>query len=124
MKTFATIAALFISCSPALAATPDLLLAQEFKGQNVTGWAMSEKLDGVRAYWNGKQLISRQGYPFTPPSGYTAHFPPFPLDGELYSRRNQFEQISASVRQHSGNWQDIKLHVFDVPQAQGNLYQR
>ena len=67
MKTFATIAALFISCSPALAATPDLLLAQEFKGQNVTGWAMSEKLDGVRAYWNGKQLISRQGYPFTPP---------------------------------------------------------
>lgn len=124
MKTFATIAALFISCSPALAAAPDLLLAQEFKGQNVTGWAMSEKLDGVRAYWNGKQLISRQGYPFTPPSGYTAHFPPFPLDGELYSRRNQFEQISASVRQHSGNWQGIKLHVFDVPQAQGNLYQR
>ena len=59
MKAFATIAALFISCSPALAAAPDLLLAQEFKGQNVTGWAMSEKLDGVRAYWNGKQLISR-----------------------------------------------------------------
>ncbi|WP_165009054.1 DNA ligase [Neisseria yangbaofengii] len=113
--------ALFIS-SRLFAA--DLLLAQEYKNQNIQGWAMSEKLDGVRAYWDGSKLISRQGYAFTPPKGYTADFPPYPLDGELYSGRQQFEHISAAVRRHNGSWQDIKLHVFDVPSAQGNLYQR
>ena len=36
---------------------------------------MSEKLDGVRAYWDGRQLVSRQGYAFTTPKGFTAQFP-------------------------------------------------
>ena len=121
MKAIIPVCALLFISAPAAA---DLLLAQEFKGQNVSGWAMSEKLDGVRAYWDGKRLISRQGYAFTPPAGYTRHFPPYPLDGELYSRRGRFEQISAAVRKGSGDWADIKLHVFDVPKAQGNLYQR
>lgn len=105
-------------------AAPNIILAKEFQGQNIVGWAMSEKLDGVRAYWDGKQLISRQGYPFTPPPDFTRHFPPFPLDGELYSQRGAFESISATVRSHHGDWSKIKLHVFDVPQAAGNLYQR
>lgn len=104
--------------------TPNVMLAQEFKGQNISGWAMSEKLDGVRAYWDGKQLISRQGRLFTPPKGYTQQFPPYHIDGELYSGRGQFEQISATVRQSSASWSAIKLNVFDVPQAKGNLYQR
>ena len=102
----------------------DLMLAQEYKDQEIAGWAMSEKLDGVRAYWDGRQLVSRQGYAFTPPKGFTAQFPPYPLDGELYSGRGQFEQISAAVRSSSGDWRGIRLHVFDVPKAQGNLYQR
>lgn len=123
MKRIILSCALFITQTTAAAAS-ELLLAKEYTGQNVSGWAMSEKLDGVRAYWNGKQLVSRQGYAFTPPAGYTAHFPPFPLDGELFSQRGQFERISASVRSSSGSWQHIKLHVFDVPQAQGNLYRR
>lgn len=123
MKAIIPVCALFFISAPAFAA-PDLLLAHEFKGQNVNGWAMSEKLDGVRAYWDGKRLISRQGYAFTPPAAYTQDFPPYPLDGELYSGRGQFEQISAAVRKGSGDWRGIRLHVFDVPKAQGNLYQR
>ncbi len=123
MKNIILSCALFFTPA-AFAAAPDLLLAKEYRAQNISGWAMSEKLDGVRAYWNGKQLVSRQGYPFTPPAGYLDHFPPYPLDGELFSRRGQFEQISAAVRSASGNWHNIKLHVFDVPQASGNLYQR
>ncbi|MFV2029160.1 DNA ligase [Neisseria sp. S1] len=115
--------ALAFICFP-LGASPNLLLAQEFKGQNVQGWAMSEKLDGVRAYWDGKRLISRGGYSFSPPTGFTRYFPPYPLDGELYSGRGRFEQISATVRSAHADWHDIKLHVFDVPKAEGNLYQR
>ena len=109
---------------PASAGAADLMLAQEYKDQEIAGWAMSEKLDGVRAYWDGKHLVSRQGYVFTPPKGFTAQFPLYPLDGELYSGRGQFEQISAAVRSSSGDWRGIHLHVFDVPKAQGNLYQR
>ncbi len=103
--------------APALYAAPNLILAKEYNGQNIAGWAMSEKLDGVRAYWDGRKLISRQGHPFSPPAGFTRDFPPYPLDGELYSRRGAFEQISAAVRSANGDWSGIKLHVFDAPQA-------
>lgn len=123
MKAIIPVCALFFT-QTVLAAAPALLLAKEYQGQDITGWAMSEKLDGVRAYWNGKQLVSRQGHPFTPPAGYLDQFPPYPIDGELFSSRGKFEQISAAVRASSGNWNGIRLHVFDVPQASGNLYQR
>lgn len=105
-------------------AAPPMMLAQEYRQQNIQGWLMSEKLDGVRAYWDGKRLISRQGYPFIPPAGFTHNFPPYPLDGELYSKRGDFENISAAVRKHNGDWQGIKLHVFDVPNATGRLDER
>jgi len=39
----------------------DLLRLNEYKEQNVSGWLASEKLDGVRAYWDGENLLSRQG---------------------------------------------------------------
>ena len=106
------------------ASAQDLLLAREYQHQDVRGWAMSEKLDGVRAFWNGKELLSRNGHAFTPPTAFLRAFPPFPLDGELYSRRGQFEQISGAVRSSRGDWSQIRLHVFDVPHAQGNLYAR
>lgn len=112
-----------LSCALSLAA-PNLLLAKEYNNENIKGWAMSEKLDGVRAYWDGKQLISRQGYVFSPPKEWIQDFPPFALDGELYSGRQQFEYVSAAVRSNNHNWQGIRLHVFDVPNASGNLYQR
>ena len=102
----------------------DLLLAREYQQQDVRGWAMSEKLDGVRAFWDARQLLSRNGYAFTPPPDFTRDFPPFAVDGELYSGRGQFEQISAAVRSSHGDWSRLKLHVFDVPEAKGDLYER
>ena len=102
----------------------ELLLAREYHQQDVRGWAMSEKLDGVRAFWNTRQLLSRNGSAFAPPPDFTLDFPPFAVDGELYSGRGQFEQISAAVRSSRGDWSKLKLHVFDVPEAKGNLYER
>ena len=102
----------------------ELLLAREYHQQDVRGWAMSEKLDGVRAFWNTRQLLSRNGSAFAPPPDFTLDFPPFAVDGELYSGRGQFEQISAAVRSSRGDWSNLKLHVFDVPEAKGNLYER
>ncbi|MDO4997013.1 MAG: DNA ligase [Neisseria sp.] len=109
---------------PSFAEQRALMLAKEYQNQNVAGWLASEKLDGVRAFWDGKRLISRQGNVFTPPAGFTQNFPPFALDGELFSQRGQFEQISAATRSSNQAWTGIKLHVFDVPSAAGGLQQR
>ncbi|WP_373820106.1 DNA ligase [Glaesserella sp.] len=110
---------------PNLFAQPlNLMLLEQYKDQNVEGWVMSEKLDGIRGYWDGTQLLSRQGYPLSPPDYFIRNFPPFEIDGELFSERGQFEQISSTVRAHQKGWYKLKLYVFDVPKAEGNLFAR
>jgi DNA ligase-1 len=32
-----------------------------YQGEDPTGWIMSEKLDGIRAYWDGVNLYSKKG---------------------------------------------------------------
>lgn len=87
---------------------------------------MSEKLDGVRAYWNGKNLISRSGKIFNPPKFFTKEFPTSKLDGELWSRRGEFSKIASIVNQkepHNG-WKKLTYNIFEVPNAKGDLLQR
>lgn len=117
---------LFFLCIPPVLAQPlNLMLLEQYKNQDVTGWVMSEKLDGVRGFWDGKQLLSRQGYPFNPPDYFVEHFPPFAIDGELFSERGKFSEISATVRSaNPKGWYKLKLHVFDVPNAEGDLFTR
>ncbi|MBS9783156.1 MAG: DNA ligase [Pasteurella sp.] len=111
---------------PTLFAQPlNLMLLEHYKNQNIDGWVMSEKLDGVRGFWNGNRLLSRQGYPLSPPNYFTQNFPSFEIDGELFSERNQFSQISSIVRgSNPESWKKLKLYVFDVPNAQGDLFAR
>lgn len=104
---------------------PALMLLEQYKNQDLTGWVMSEKLDGVRGYWDGKQLISRQGNPLSPPDYFLKNFPPFAIDGELYSERGKFEEIAGIVKSFEPKgWYKLKLHVFDVPNAEGDLFKR
>ncbi|MFV0476736.1 MAG: DNA ligase [Parahaliea sp.] len=100
-----------------------LMLAQNYDAQDVAGWLASEKLDGVRGYWTGDILISRQNKRFYPPAGFTEGFPPFALDGELYMGPGQFADTSGKIRKGE-HWSGIKLHVFDVPEAKGGLLMR
>ena len=105
----------------------ELLKLSEYKGQNVGGWLASEKLDGVRAYWDGRNLRSRNGKILAAPEGWSAHFPPFALDGELYTARGEFEKIQSIVMDKTPSvaaWSEIKFHVFDVPEAGGGLLER
>ena len=105
---------------------PDLLLLKTYKDQNITGWVMSEKLDGIRAYWDGKQLLSRSGKIINTPVWFTKDYPPFEIDGELWSKREDFDNISSIVRDKipSSNWDQIKHYIFEVPNAKGGLFQR
>ena len=87
---------------------------------------MSEKLDGVRAYWDGKKLISRSGRVFATPSFFIKEFPKHKLDGELWIKRSSFSQVVSIVNKkepHAG-WKKITYNIFEVPDAAGNLLER
>ena len=45
---------------------------------------MSEKLDGVRAFWDGKDFYSRNGNRFHAPAYFKEGLPNHALDGELW----------------------------------------
>ena len=105
----------------------DLLRLSEYKDQNISGWLASEKLDGVRAYWDGENLLSRQGKKLNAPLSFTKNFPKFALDGELYAKELKFEEIQSTVMDKLPNekaWQRLKFHIFDVPEASGGLLAR
>lgn len=69
-----------------------VMLAQNFDPDrdDPKGWLMSEKLDGVRCYWNGKTMYTRNGNPFYAPKWWVAKLPEIALDGELWTERDDF----------------------------------
>jgi len=109
-----------------LAGKPNLLLLKTYKDQNITGWVMSEKLDGIRAYWNGKHLISRGGKIIHAPKWFIKDYPPFEIDGELWTIRGDFENISSIVRDKipGKEWEGIRHYIFEVPNTKGGLFER
>ena len=115
---------LFVSL---FAQKPELLLLNKYSvDMNVSGWMMSEKLDGVRAYWDGEKLISRKGTLFCAPAFFTKDFPKTKLDGELWSKRGDFSNVSsiANTKQSKKGWENLTYNVFEVPNAEGNLARR
>ena len=96
------------------------------EGIDLSSWLMSEKLDGVRGYWDGRQLFSKNGTPFCPPPAFTGNFPDFPIEGEIWGGRNTFEKTIGIVKKqqpHDG-WLELKFAIFDVPKAPGGFENR
>ena len=59
--------------------TPPLLLAQEAPARlDPEGFLVSEKYDGVRAYWDGQVLRFRSGLPIDAPRSFIERLPPVP----------------------------------------------
>jgi DNA ligase 1 len=110
----------------------NLMLANSWKpdkGSNYqySDYLISEKLDGMRALWDGKQLVSRAGNKIHAPDFFTAGFPATTaLDGELFSGRGQFQQtVSIARRQNGGEaWRSLKFVVFDAPSEPGGFEDR
>jgi len=102
---------------------PKLLLAQSWDNkQNVAGWLVSEKLDGVRAYWDGERFLSRTGLVYTAPAELTRGLPAdIPLDGELYIGRKRFDETSGACRSGptAAGWGLVTYMVFDAPSHKG-----
>ena len=84
------------------------------------GWLVSEKLDGVRAVWDGQALRFRSGAPIGAPGWFTAALPATPLDGELWAGRGRFENLVGMVRRQTPDdaaWDDVRYQLFDRPGA-------
>lgn len=104
-----------------------LLLAHVWSEEyDPTGWWMSEKLDGVRAYWDGKQLLSRNNNIFHAPDWFIAGLPSHALDGELWIGRGKFDFTSGLVRQQSKSdaWKQLRYLIFDAPDVPGPFEDR
>lgn len=103
-----------------------LQLLDDYKDQSVKGWLMSEKFDGVRAYWNGFQFLTRNNNIINVPRWFCESMPNEWLDGELWLGRGKFEQTSAAVRQGFKNelWANMIFKVFDLPLTPGNFSSR
>lgn len=115
-----------IFAEPTAADAPQLRAHSWDNEQDLTGWYMSEKLDGVRAYWTGSRFVSRNGNQFFAPAWFTDGFPPTPLDGELWIGRKKFQQtVSIVRRQDAGDlWKKVLYVVFDAPAAGGTFEDR
>lgn len=88
---------------------------------------VSEKLDGVRAVWNGEQLHFRSGRSIAAPSWFTQGFPARVLDGELWLGRGQFERLSGIARKETpddAEWRQVRYMLFELPGAEGDFSER
>ena len=122
-----------------------VMLAQTLKKRKLKGFWYSEKLDGMRCLWDGgisrgvlkseipwanndrdERLIvppvatglwSRYGNVIQAPNWFLDQLPPFPLDGELYLGRGQWQRLSTIVKRldPGPDWSDVNYHVFDMP---------
>jgi DNA ligase-1 len=108
--------------------TPALMLPKVWQaGSNPAGFLVSEKLDGVRAFWDGSRLRFRSGLPISAPDWFTGGLPKVALDGELWLGRGQFGRLSGMVRKEvpvDAEWRELRYMVFDLPGAAGSFAQR
>lgn len=91
-----------------------------FSDQNISEFLMSEKLDGVRGIWDGKVMRTRSQKDLVLPKFFTKSFPPFELDGELWIKKESFDEISSLVHKKDSDensWKKVSYNVFDVPNA-------
>ena len=124
-----TLATIVTAPMPLLASeSPPLLLANTEHGQtDVALYLISEKLDGVRAFWDGQALRTRSGNLINAPAWFVESFPARALDGELWIGRGQFDRLSGTVRRQipdDAGWRQVRYLVFELPQAPGTFRQR
>lgn len=124
-----------------------LMLAHSYKEtkHNYAGYYASEKLDGMRCFWDGgisygvpakevpwantekhdrfvdpnviaTGLWSRYGQVIRAPNEWIKNLPPIPLDGELYIGHKKFQELVSIVKRHESNdWDTIRYAIFDSP---------
>lgn len=94
---------------------------------NLDQYFASEKLDGIRAIWTGKILVTKTGNRIFAPGWFTKNFGNQAFEGELYTGRNQFEKTLAITMDKVPNdkqWRKVKFMLFDLPTHTGTYLER
>lgn len=118
---------MFALAWPAFAgnARPPVELVDVYRaGLDLSAYWVSEKYDGVRGYWDGERLRTREGTVVRVPAWFTRGWPRTPLDGELWAGYGRFERASAIVRSAAADdpaWREISYRVFDLPAHAGSF---
>lgn len=119
---------LWLFAAVAVAAAPPLLLAERYQGGiEPAQYLVSEKLDGVRAHWDGKQLRFRSGNAIHAPAWFVAALPDQAVDGELWLGRGTFARLSGIVRRTTpddAEWREVRYMLFELPAAPGTFTER
>ena len=120
---------LLLSLSVEAQQAPSVLLANVYEADkvNVSEYLVSEKYDGIRAIWTGSQLVTRNGNPIYAPKWFTDPLPGVWLDGELWTKRQDFANLSGIVRKVTpveSEWQTVSYMIFDMPDATKPFSQR
>ena len=108
---------------------PGLMLAKRYQGtEAIEHYGVSEKYDGVRAYWDGMSLVTRSGRNIPAPEWFLAQIPDTTLDGELWLGHGRFSEVSGLIRRKDSDshplWQQMKFMVFDMPEEPGSFAER
>ena len=110
------------------AEAPAILLAGVYRQQvDVSRYLVSEKLDGVRAVWDGSALRFRSGKEINAPRWFVAALPKQPLDGELWLGRGSFDRLSGIVRREmpdESDWREVRYMIFELPGGSGTFSDR
>jgi len=94
--------------------------------REISLYYISEKLDGMRGYWDGEQLFTRQGNLINSPIWFTQGWPTKPMDGELWIKPDSFQETISCVRKYIAGqcWQKVHFMIFDLPKHGGRFAER
>jgi DNA ligase-1 len=117
-----------VSAKDSVTTPPAIVMAEIYRPEmDPTRYLMSEKLDGVRAIWDGDKLKFRSGRLVAAPAWFVAGLPSEPLDGELWLKRGGFDELSGIVRKSEAvdaEWRRVRYMVFELPGAPGTFTER
>jgi DNA ligase-1 len=119
--------ALFSSAQGQNKPVPVMLANVYHPGVDLNDYWVSEKYDGIRAYWDGEKLLTRGGELIHPPAWFIAGWPKVPLDGELWAGRGKFSEAVSTARRQvpdDAAWRRMRFMVFDLPAHAGTFDQR
>jgi DNA ligase-1 len=107
---------------------PAIPLAENYHPMiNPANYLVSEKLDGVRAVWDGNRLRFRSGQVINAPSWFIEKLPAHALDGELWMGRGNFDRVSGATRRLEpieAEWREITYQVYELPDGIGTFSDR
>ncbi len=128
LRALSLVLALALPTITVSAEPPAILLAEVYRNQvDVAQYLASEKLDGVRAIWDGEALRFRSGKTINAPRWFLGGLPKAPLDGELWIGRGTFERLSGIVRKEvpdAAEWRQVRYMIFELPGATGTFRER